>query len=216
MTNDGPQDHTYVSEVFPEYKKPVPLVDVNSELDSPNAQSAADASKEIEEIAQTITNIPSVEKDPSSRFMTSRDVQSYQRALNLGLIKHVRNNKAAGVGNLQINYAQSLQGCPVCSISTRSMYQMEWVEDAGLYHCFRCGLEINPTDKLQEDVLPEEQTNFGLSAIDDVNPDHSSGQKPFLAVSNRTRKKNTSAFDKLKDYNKRKEEMNQLKGFKIK
>lgn len=225
---EGPQEHTKVSHTFPAFKKPSAgggIIDVNKELDTKAASSAEQATADIEKVAQTITDLPDlVSKDPSSKFMTSKDVLAYQKALKLGILRPVKLNKKviAPGGSHEITVEamiNSIQGCPVCSISTNSLYQMEFVEDILRWHCFRCGLEIDPFNKVESEVLPEDaQTAFGLSAIDDPGEKARSGMDPTKKTkiplySNRKKNKETqSSWDKLKEGRKREEELRRLKG----
>lgn len=217
-----PQEHTLKSTTFPDFKKPQGIVDVNTELDSKTAQSAEQASADIETVAQKIIQLPTdlISKDPTSKFMTSRDVLRYHKALSLGIIRMVKTKKVIAPGGPEVTVeamVNSIQGCPVCSIVTRSVFQMEWVEDVLLWHCFRCGLEINPFDKIAPEVLPEEQTEFGLSAIDDPGEKGRNGldddnKRPFPLYSNRKKKETTNAWSKLDNSRKKNDDLRRLRG----
>ena len=217
MTNDV-SGH-YVSYTFPQFKRPNLKVDVNSLKEQTDASSAEEAVKEIESVAKVMTNSSLkglTSKDPASVFMTARDVSAYQKALELGIIREVKSRRIMTDGNnpndynhdeLKSIFASAFVACPTCSIAIRTNYQMEWVDDAGLWHCIRCGIDINPFDVKREGE-PEPQTNFGLSAIDDNSKPGNS--KPFLMVSNRKHPKK-GAFGKLEEFRKKQKNMNELK-----
>jgi hypothetical protein len=214
----------YKSFTFPQYKKPGLKVDVSTVKQNKDATSAEEAVKEIEDIAKVITQSSSSPhlsnlKDPASAFMTARDVSAYQKAFDLGVIREIKNKRVMGDGNspreydrdtLRSAFASAFVACPVCSIALRTNYQMEWVEDAGVFHCIRCFQDINPFDPKTEGI-PENQSEFGLSAIDDH---HSNPQriqdKPFFMVSNRKYKKG-GRFSELEEHRKNQQKLDELK-----
>lgn len=207
----------YESFTFPVFKRPGIKVDVNTLNEQRVANSALEAVREIEDVAKVITSssVNSLtSKDPASSFMTSRDVSAYQKAFQLGIIREIKRKRVMTDGKTlsgsreDINslLASALVACPTCSVALRTNYQMEWVEDAGVFHCIRCGIDINPFDK-REETLPEDTTNFGLSAIDD---NKAPTTKPFLAASNRKFKKG-GAFGNLEELKKKQKSINDLK-----
>lgn len=172
----------------------------------PAAGSAGKAVADIEEKVKEINksspnNFP---KDPNSRFITSNDVKITSKLLDLGVytVLKKKTNKIMSSSqtsphkdkNLDLRgkseqeiksiIAYRRQSCPVCSVINHSYFPMQWVEDAGIWHCYSCSMTINP---FEEPVpLAHVETDYGLSAIhDDYNPEHQNKNKPVVVSASR-------------------------------
>lgn len=193
------------------YDKPIKVEGKEGKKDAASAEAAV---REIEEKAHELNKADNVlpnilrMKDPSSRFITAQDVIREQAALNLGITSQIK-SKGLKIMSGGFNPAHlsrildnSKQSCPTCSLELNSPFPMEWIETAEIFRCVRCTIEINPFAK-ENEPLPTEPTNFGLSAIHDINqepltPEGVRNKYPIV-----TRRKKTTAF---KDLDKRKDE----------
>lgn len=196
--------------------------DLDKDPDKKPSKSADQAVADIEAKVRELNAVDNIQaniiKDPSSRFITAQDVQMTQALYNLGIVKTIsaRKNKVMGSSLLKSDpdtvrkmMLNTRQPCPVCSVETHSLFQMEYIEDAGIFHCVRCQMTIDPFEA--NEPLPEaEPTSFGLTAIHDMNPLHTRKRgKPLVSQ----RKKVKSTYDKLADTRKSDALDSQLKKF---
>ena len=196
---------------------------LDKDRDRKSSKSAEQAAADIEEKVRELNAVDNIRaniiKDPSSRFITAQDVQMTQALHNLGIVKTIfaqRKNKMMGSSLLKSDpdsvrkmMLNTRQPCPVCSVETHSLYQMEYIEDAGIFHCIRCQMTIDPFEA--NEPLPEaEPTSFGLTAIHDMNPLHIRKRgKPLVSQ----RKKVQTTYDKLAEAKKIDAIDSQLKKF---